>query len=243
MQEVHDAIHGNVFERATRHRWKQSAIRILDDGDTAVLGSAVRDPGLLRRILDELPASERLYRQGAVVALGAMGGAVAPADAMRDAHDEAGLNAYLLVTALTPMDIHTRVARACAMSEHVAPELRVWLREIIERLGGGDTISAIMQRRASVSPRLREPGPFNGETSHMDPVTDDILRRARELAALGPRELPLREPARINKPSTYAQLLRGGARLAEKERLLREPTGSRVARSPHNDRPRGGRCS
>jgi hypothetical protein len=134
---------GDVLEslaRLTSHAELSVLLRAAVD----VMGYVVRDPAMLRWVLDALPRRETLYRQGAVVALGALGGDVTPADAMNDARDHAGLNSYLLAVAVSPARTEVRVARARGAISEVAPELRQWLRDVTERFADGDCVSAIM---------------------------------------------------------------------------------------------------
>lgn len=130
----------DVLSRVTSHTELSVLLRTAVD----VMGYAVRDPGLLRWLLTNLPKHESLYRQGAVVALGAIGSAVSPDDVVRDAHDLPGLNAYALAIALTPMSTQDRMARIDSVVATLGRAARSWAVEVLDRLAEGSALGVIM---------------------------------------------------------------------------------------------------
>jgi transposase-like protein len=129
-----------VLARTTTH----TGLSVMLQASVDVLGTAVRDPALLYWLLSQLPPTDALYRQGAVIALGALGSAASRDDLAHWRDDEDSVNAYFLALALSPLKPAVRAAEAEQILRGVAAPLRPWVEEVIQRFREGDTVAAVM---------------------------------------------------------------------------------------------------
>lgn len=109
-----------------------------------ILGTAVRDAGLLQDLLTALPQHDTYHGHGTVIALAALGVVVDPAEVVRDAYDRRGLDAYAIALGVAPHVSHERRARLEPLRTWVGLPLREWATELIERAEAGETVALAM---------------------------------------------------------------------------------------------------
>jgi hypothetical protein len=108
----------------------------------AVLVHAVRDVAALDACHTALPRGHA-YAYGAAIALGLLGRPPAPADVLTGPGDRAGLDAYALSLAVSPLDPGVRAAAMRGVAPSLGLELRARAREIAREFDAGETVSAM----------------------------------------------------------------------------------------------------
>jgi hypothetical protein len=134
---------GDAIERTAQQSVHGDAAVLLR-GAADVLGHAVRDAGIVRQLLADLPIQATVYRYGAVVALGALGELPCPSTVLSDPHDRAGAEAYALAVGLAPCPAEERVANLRRMDRHLSRALRVLTATMAGRAAEGDAIGIMM---------------------------------------------------------------------------------------------------
>lgn len=135
---------GDVLARLAPETTRAPHVALLLRCASELLGAAVRDSALLRRVLDDLASHDRYHRYGVVVGLGALGVLVEPAVLAGGGDDHGALEAYALAAGLAPMTPETRAAAVAEFGALLGPHVAARLAEFTERAAAGYTISTAL---------------------------------------------------------------------------------------------------